>query len=163
GLLLGELLGGEAAQAVVDQRQQLLGRVGVALLDGGQNARDVSHWRYRGCGREAVCRSILAGCTDRYPHLHGRRAEQRATAGPTRERWTRPLAHASGSDSRSSVLAPTTIRHNEEVPMDTLKSRLAASVFFVLVFAGFGRNGPVRGQEAPAKKAGPRTDLYGEP
>jgi hypothetical protein len=34
-LLLRQLLGGQPAQLVVDQRQELLGGVGVALLDGG--------------------------------------------------------------------------------------------------------------------------------
>ena len=43
GLLLGQLLGGQLAQLVVDQRQELLGGVRVALLDGGQDARDVGH------------------------------------------------------------------------------------------------------------------------
>jgi hypothetical protein len=34
-LLLGQPLGGELAQLVVDQRQQLAGRLRVALLNGG--------------------------------------------------------------------------------------------------------------------------------
>ena len=37
GLLLGQLLGGQLAQLVVDQRQELLGRLGVALLDGRED------------------------------------------------------------------------------------------------------------------------------
>ena len=41
GLLLGQPLRRQLAQLVVDQRQQLLGGVRVALLDGGQDARDV--------------------------------------------------------------------------------------------------------------------------
>ena len=43
GLLLRQLPGGQLAQLVVDQRQQLLGRAGLALLDGGQDPRDVVH------------------------------------------------------------------------------------------------------------------------
>jgi hypothetical protein len=34
---------GELAELVVDERQQLLGGVRVALLDGAQNARDLAH------------------------------------------------------------------------------------------------------------------------
>ena len=34
GLLLGQLLRGQLAELVVDQRQELLGRLRVALLDG---------------------------------------------------------------------------------------------------------------------------------
>ena len=37
GLLLGQLLGGQLAQLVVDQGQELLGRLWVALLDGGED------------------------------------------------------------------------------------------------------------------------------
>ena len=43
GLLLSHLLGGQLAQLVIDQRQELLGGVRVALLDGGQDARDLTH------------------------------------------------------------------------------------------------------------------------
>ena len=43
GLLLGQLLRGQPAQLVVDQRQELLGGLRVALLDGGQDARDFGH------------------------------------------------------------------------------------------------------------------------
>src|SRR5262249_21188977 len=42
-LLVGQLLGGELAQLVVDQRQELLCGRGVALLDGGQDAGDFTH------------------------------------------------------------------------------------------------------------------------
>jgi hypothetical protein len=34
GLLLCQVLGGELAQLVVDERQELLGGLGIALLDG---------------------------------------------------------------------------------------------------------------------------------
>ena len=44
-LLLGQPLGRELAQLVVDQRQELLRGVRVALLDGGQDAGDVTHDR----------------------------------------------------------------------------------------------------------------------
>src|SRR5262249_31672095 len=43
GLLLGEPLCGQLAQLVVDERQQLLGGLEVALLDGGQDSGDVAH------------------------------------------------------------------------------------------------------------------------
>ena len=43
GLLLRQLLGGQLAQLVVDQRQELLGRLRVALLDGREDAGDVVH------------------------------------------------------------------------------------------------------------------------
>jgi hypothetical protein len=46
-LLLGEPLRGELAQLVLDQRQELLGGVRIAVLDGGQDARYVTHWRLR--------------------------------------------------------------------------------------------------------------------
>ena len=45
GLLLGQPLGGQLAQLVVDQRQELLGGLGVAVLDGREDARDVVHRR----------------------------------------------------------------------------------------------------------------------
>jgi hypothetical protein len=38
-----QLLGRQLAPLVVDQRQQLLGGVGVAVLDGGQDTRDLGH------------------------------------------------------------------------------------------------------------------------
>src|SRR5262249_19803827 len=34
-------------QLIVDQRQELRGGVRIALLDGGQDARDLTHWRHR--------------------------------------------------------------------------------------------------------------------
>jgi hypothetical protein len=46
GLLLGQLLRRQPAQLVVDQRQQLLGGVRVALVDGGQDAGDFVHRRH---------------------------------------------------------------------------------------------------------------------
>ena len=45
GLLLRQPLRGEPAQLVVDQRQQLLGGLGVAPLDGGEDAGHVGHRR----------------------------------------------------------------------------------------------------------------------
>ena len=47
GLLLGQFLRRQLAQLVVDQRQKLLGGVGIALLDGGQDAGNVVHRRHR--------------------------------------------------------------------------------------------------------------------
>ena len=44
-LLLGQLRCGQLAQLVVDQRQELLGGLGVAVLDGREDARDVVHRR----------------------------------------------------------------------------------------------------------------------
>jgi hypothetical protein len=46
-LLVGELLGRQLAQLVVDQRQELVGGVRVALFDGGQDAGDIGHRRHR--------------------------------------------------------------------------------------------------------------------
>src|SRR5262249_43518817 len=45
GRFVGEFVRGELTQRVVDQRQQLLRGGRVALLDGGQDARDVTHYR----------------------------------------------------------------------------------------------------------------------
>ena len=45
GLLLGQPLGGQLAQLVVDQRQQLLGGLGVALLDGREDPGHFVHRR----------------------------------------------------------------------------------------------------------------------
>ena len=47
GLLLRQPLGGQLAQLVVDQRQELLGRLGVALLDRREDAGHVVHQRPR--------------------------------------------------------------------------------------------------------------------
>jgi hypothetical protein len=41
--LLDQLLCRKLAQLVVDERQELLSGVGVAVLDGGQDAGDVGH------------------------------------------------------------------------------------------------------------------------
>ena len=43
GILRGHPRGSELPQLVVDQRQQLLGRLAVALLDGREDAGDVVH------------------------------------------------------------------------------------------------------------------------
>src|SRR5262249_34910007 len=47
GCLLGELGGRELAQLVVDQGQQSPSGGRIALLDGGQDARDLAHRRHR--------------------------------------------------------------------------------------------------------------------
>ena len=39
----GQTLRGQSAQFIVDERQQLLGGLRVALLDGGQDASDFAH------------------------------------------------------------------------------------------------------------------------
>src|SRR5262249_43969210 len=46
-LLLSQPLDREPAQLVVDQRQQLLRGVRIALLHGGQDRRDLIHWHHR--------------------------------------------------------------------------------------------------------------------
>src|SRR5262249_14521291 len=73
-LLVRQLLDGQLAQFVVDQRQELLGGLGVALVDGRQDVGDVAHaaednrggsaWQ----GREAA--TVLA----RRPRPRGRAA-----------------------------------------------------------------------------------------
>src|SRR5258708_38600798 len=45
-LFLSQLRRRQLAQLVVDQRQELLGGARVALLDSGQNARDLTHRRH---------------------------------------------------------------------------------------------------------------------
>ena len=45
GVLRGHPRGREFSQLVVDQRQQLIGRLAVALLDGREDAGDVAHHR----------------------------------------------------------------------------------------------------------------------
>ena len=45
GFLLGQLLGRQPAQLVVDQREELIGRLRIAPLDGGEDARDVAQGR----------------------------------------------------------------------------------------------------------------------
>jgi hypothetical protein len=47
GLFLSEPLGREFAELLVDQRQELLGGVRVALFDGGQDAGDLAHRRHQ--------------------------------------------------------------------------------------------------------------------
>ena len=47
GLFLSESLGREFTEFVVDQRQESLGGVRVALFDGGQDARDLAHRRHQ--------------------------------------------------------------------------------------------------------------------
>ena len=61
GLLLGHLCGGQLAQLVVDQRQELLGGVRVALLDGGQDARHLAHRTGLGaCGMSTSLSGVTA-------------------------------------------------------------------------------------------------------
>ena len=60
-LLVREFRGGEAAQLVVDQRQELRGGVGVALLDGGQDVGDVAHAAEHNSGGSAGQGNEAAG------------------------------------------------------------------------------------------------------
>jgi len=43
GILVGEFLRGEAAQLVIDQRQEFPGGLGVALRNRAQDARNLAH------------------------------------------------------------------------------------------------------------------------
>ena len=43
GLLASQSLGGELAQLIVDQGQELPGRSGIALLDGGEDPSHLIH------------------------------------------------------------------------------------------------------------------------
>ena len=56
-LLLGQLLGRQLAQLVVDQGQELLGGLRVALLDGRQDAGYVVHRRGRRVNAAVACRT----------------------------------------------------------------------------------------------------------
>ena len=47
GLLLSEFLRRQAPQLIVDQWQELLRGVGIASLDGGQNAGNLTHRRHQ--------------------------------------------------------------------------------------------------------------------
>src|SRR5262249_36935252 len=53
--LLRELLRRQPPQLVVHERQQLLGGVLIALLDRGQDARDVTHRRHSGLEDAVRC------------------------------------------------------------------------------------------------------------
>src|SRR5262249_31887000 len=98
-LLVRELLGRQFAQLLVDQRQELLGGGRIALLDGGQDARDVAHavkHNRRGGARPAAGRVSTRG--GRVP---GQKQQppgviDRAAGCPSRDwRWT-----LSGSKTR---------------------------------------------------------------
>jgi len=55
GLFVGQLLGRQLAKFVVDQQQELIGGVRVALLDGGQDVGDFTHWRLKRLKPPAKC------------------------------------------------------------------------------------------------------------
>jgi hypothetical protein len=57
GLLLSEFPGRELAQLLVDEGQELLSGVGIAFLDGGQDACNLAHRRTRTLAkyRRPVC------------------------------------------------------------------------------------------------------------
>src|SRR5262249_61977222 len=59
GLLLGQLLGREPPQLVIDQRQELARRVGVAFVDGRQDTRDVAHGIARPAGPQPGRSAII--------------------------------------------------------------------------------------------------------
>src|SRR5262249_41221453 len=67
--LLGHLLGRQLAEFVVHQRQELRGGVRVALFDGGQDAGNFAHRRYRQGGklRRNVRAPIPSGSQNRSP------------------------------------------------------------------------------------------------
>ena len=61
--LPGHLVRSQAAQFIVNQRQQLVGRLGVALLDGGEHLRNIVH-----CARDfppSVAWMLPANCDNR--------------------------------------------------------------------------------------------------
>src|SRR5262249_47198951 len=60
-LFLSQQLGREPAQFVVDQGDEWLGGGRVALLDGRQDARDLTHWRNHAGRGGTVWWSILDG------------------------------------------------------------------------------------------------------
>jgi hypothetical protein len=61
--LMGQLVGGELAQLVVDQRQELLGGVRVAVRDGIEDLGRVTHWHPRKARRSgAVSPLRRPGC-----------------------------------------------------------------------------------------------------
>src|SRR5262249_51824984 len=70
--------GRQLAQLVVDQRPELAGRVRVALLDGGQEARDIAHARkYSGQG------SVHPACAKRpgWSRSHAAKVARRHLGG----------------------------------------------------------------------------------
>ena len=81
-LLLGQLARRQLAQLVVDQRQELLGGLRVALLDGGEDARDVAH--HQTSGSEPRPARILNSPRTQVPAaLAGRRVWSHGQAGAT--------------------------------------------------------------------------------
>jgi hypothetical protein len=63
GLLVRQFLRGQLAEFVVDERQQLLRRVGIAPLNRRQNLRDVRH--RSDCSAVPCSRSNEVGCSAR--------------------------------------------------------------------------------------------------
>src|SRR5262249_17234241 len=94
GLFLGQLLGRESAQLVVDQRQELLRGRGVALLDGGQDARDLGHRRHRkGDGLNRTTSPILwGGVRNLSPAEASHRLSRQACPQPGRHPISIPFA-----------------------------------------------------------------------
>src|SRR5262249_28510735 len=94
GLFVGQLVGRELAQLVVDQRQELRGGLRVALLDGGQDAGDVAHSVRRHAGTLGDDRIMTPGgpacppCRadggrDGAPATGGRRGRSRSSSRPS--------------------------------------------------------------------------------
>src|SRR5262249_38998157 len=95
--LAGQFLGGQLAQFVIDQRQKLVGGLGIALLDGLEDAGDVVHasLNHSRCAGQAMVlhHARLAGEREVVyppcPRLRGRampREARRVDLG-----WTEPL------------------------------------------------------------------------
>src|SRR5438132_5682262 len=82
-LFLGQLLRRQLAQLIVDERQELLSAVGVALLDGGQDVRDIAHRRHPGLGT----RCCLSEFTRHRPQLRGWRSATQQQRGWLMRPW----------------------------------------------------------------------------
>src|SRR5262249_10730058 len=119
GRLLGHPLCGQLTQLLVDERQQLLGGVRVALLDGAQDARDLTHkvkHNRRGCDRPASGQELTGG---------GR--------GPGREDPARgqlpvPLLASDALEVRKALLTFSTRRTSPASPDTSRKVKCSRSV-----------------------------------
>src|SRR5262249_36313373 len=87
-LLLGQSLSRELAQLVVDQRQELLGGVRAALLDVGQNVREVVHGGHPVAGtfRSGRAPSAQSGLGSFTEHRRDGEGSNRQEAAP----WSVP-------------------------------------------------------------------------
>ena len=96
GFSCGQPGGRELAQLVVDERQQSLGGLRVALLDGGQDAGDVGHDRQSYHGPDPSAAAIPAGGS-----RHGAAPARPAAHRSGRRSSTRP-AGSDGSRAKAS-------------------------------------------------------------